>query len=152
MIIDKIEHCELYYGVHKHFEKAFAFIKKAMEEKLPVGKYELDGKDLYASVQEYNSKEEAAARYEGHRKYIDIQYIVSGEEAVEVLDIEKCLPITDYNEEKDVLFFQPTEKVWKGIWTAGEYGIFYPNDIHRPGMRVDGVSAPVRKILVKIKL
>lgn len=152
MIIDKIENCGLYYGVHKHFEKAFAFIKKAVEENLPVGKYELEGKDLYASVQEYNSKEEDAARYEGHRKYIDIQYIVSGEEAVEVLDIAKCLPITDYNEEKDVLFFQPTGKAWKGVWTAEEYGIFYPNDIHRPGMCVDGVSAPVRKVLVKIKL
>ncbi len=152
MIIDKIENCALYYGVHKNFEKAFAFIKKAIVENLPVGKYELDGKDLFASVQEYNTKEEQAARYEGHKKYIDIQYIVSGAEYVEVTDTAKTQSITPYNEEKDVEFFQTDEKVWQGVWTANEYGIFFPHDIHRPGMRVDGVSAPVKKILVKIKL
>ena len=152
MIIDKIDNCALYYGAHPNFEKAFAFIKKAIAENLAVGKYELDGKNLFASVQEYNTKEEQAARFEGHRKYIDIQYIVTGAEAVEVTDIDKTYSITEYNEEKDVEFFQTNEKVWNGVWTANEYGIFFPYDIHRPGMRVDGVSAPVKKILVKIKL
>ncbi len=152
MIIDKIENCALYYGVHPRFEKAFAFIKKAIAENLPVGKYELDGKNLFASVQEYNTKEEQAARYEGHRKYIDIQYIVSGAEAVEITDISKTHSVTDYNDEKDVEFFQADGKTWKGVWTENEYGIFFPNDIHRPAMRVDDASAPVKKILVKIKL
>lgn len=152
MIIDKIENCNLYYGAHPNFEKAFDFIKKALAENLPVGKYELDGKDLFASVQEYNPKEEQAARYEGHEKYIDIQYIASGEEYVEVTDISKTSPITEYNAEKDVQFYETCKPVWKGVWTENEYGIFFPHDIHRPGMRVNGVSAPVKKILVKIKL
>jgi YhcH/YjgK/YiaL family protein len=152
MIIDKIENCQLYYGAHPNFEKAFAFIKKALAENLPVGKYELDGKNLFASVQEYNTKEEQLARFEGHEKYIDIQYIVSGAEYVEVTDIAKAQSITPYNEEKDVEFYQATQKIWQGVWTANEYGIFFPHDIHRPGMRVDGVSTPVKKILVKIKL
>ena len=152
MIIDKIENCALYYGAHPNFEKAFAFIKKAIAENLAVGKYELDGKNLFASVQEYNTKEEQAARFEGHRKYIDIQYIVSGTEYVEVTDITKAQPITEYNQEKDVQFYQTNERVWNGVWAENEYGIFFPYDIHRPGMRVDGVSAPVKKILVKIKL
>ena len=152
MIIDKLENCNLYYGSHENFEKAFDFIKKALAENLPVGKYELDGKNLFASVQEYNSKEESLARYEGHRKYIDIQFIVSGKEYVEVTDIAKTSSITEYNEEKDVEFFATKEAVWKGVWTENEYGIFFPHDIHRPGMRVNGVSAPVKKILVKIKL
>ena len=152
MIIDKIENCALYYGAHPNFEKAFAFIKRAVAENLAVGKYELDGKNLFASVQEYNTKEEQAARFEGHEKYIDIQYIVSGAEYVEVTDIAKAQPITEYNEEKDVQFYQAKESVWKGVWTANDYGIFFPHDIHRPGMRVDGISAPAKKILVKIKL
>ncbi len=152
MIIDKIENCALYYGAHPNFEKAFAFIKKAIAENLAVGKYELDGKNLFASVQEYNTKEEQAARFEGHEKYIDIQYIVSGAEYVEVTDIAKAQPITEYNEEKDVQFYQAKEQVWKGVWTANDYGIFFPHDIHRPGMRVDGISTPAKKILVKIKM
>ena len=46
MIIDTLKNCEIYYGVHPLFEKAFDFIKKACAEKLPVGKYEIDGKNL----------------------------------------------------------------------------------------------------------
>ena len=71
MVFDSIKNCELYYGVHKNFEKAFDFIKKATAENLPVGKYELDGKDLYASVQEYTSKTEQESKFEGHRNYIE---------------------------------------------------------------------------------
>lgn len=152
MVVDKIENCALYYGLHKKMEQAFAFIKKAVEENLPVGKYELDGKDLFVNVQEYDTKEDGAAKYEAHRKYIDIQYIAKGAEACEVVDIAKTTPITEYNEEKDVQFFATTQKTWKGVWAEHEYGIFMPNDVHRPALRVDNVAAPVKKILVKIKL
>ena len=152
MIIDKLENCKLYYGVHKNMEKAFAFIQKALNEDLPAGKYEIEGKDLYASVQEYDTKEESMVKYEGHRNYIDIQYIAKGAEAVEVVDIEHTEPFIEYNPEKDAEFFTPNGKTWKGVWNAGEYGIFFPNDIHRPAMRIDGASAHVKKILIKIKL
>ncbi|MBO5363369.1 MAG: YhcH/YjgK/YiaL family protein, partial [Clostridia bacterium] len=43
-------------------------------------------------------------------------------------------------------------RVWRGVLSAGEYGIFMPNDVHRPAMSVDGKTKPVKKILVKIKL
>ena len=52
MIFDNIRNCKMYYGVNERFEKAFDFIKKAVEENLEVGKYEIDGKEVYALVQE----------------------------------------------------------------------------------------------------
>ena len=56
MIYDNMKNCENYYGVHKYFKEAFDFITKAVWENLPEGKYEIEGKDLYASIQEYNAK------------------------------------------------------------------------------------------------
>ena len=98
MIKDNLQNCAIYYGAHKNFEKAFDFIKKVELENLPVGKYEIDGKDLYASVQEYNSKLETEAKNEGHRNYIDIQYVVCGEEVIDVCDILRasciCVSVT----------------------------------------------------------
>ena len=152
MIIDKIENCGLYYGMHKNFQRAFEAIKNALDKDMPVGKYEIDGSDLFISVQEYNTKLEENARFEAHRKYIDIQYIVSGEEVVEVTDISKTSIETEYNEAKDMEFYTTNGRVWKGSLTTGEYGIFFPNDVHRPALAVDGQPAPVKKILVKIKL
>ena len=151
MIIDNLKNCELYFGVNKNFEKAFEFIKKACNENLPVGKYEIDGKDVYAMVQEYDTKPEENGKFEGHRKYIDIQFIVSGEEKMELMDISKAVAKTEYNEERDFLFFENTDKANKTVFTGGEYGIFFPWDIHKPGLSAKAESNAVRKIVVKVK-
>ena len=151
MVYDSIKNCKTYYGMHKNFEKAFDFIKKAVSENLAVGKYELDGKELFASVQEYDSKTDEQAKNEAHKNYIDIQYVVSGTEIIESVEIEKATPNTEYNAEKDVMFYDKSEDAVTLILTEGEYAILYPQDVHRPGLCV-GTPAPVKKIVVKVKL
>ncbi len=151
MVFDSIKNCATYYGMHKSFEKAFDFVKKAVDENLPVGKYELDGKDLFASIQEYNSKTDEQAKNEAHKNYIDIQYVISGKEIIESVEIEKATPNTEYNAEKDVMFYQKSEDAVKLVLSAGEYAILYPQDVHRPGLCVDS-PAPVKKIVVKVKM
>ena len=151
MVFDSIKNCATYYGMHKNFEKAFNFIKKAVEENLAVGKYELDGKELFASVQEYDSKTDEQAKNEAHKNYIDIQYVVSGTEIIESVEIDKATPNTEYNPEKDVMFYQKSEDAVKLVLCAGEYAILFPQDVHRPGLCVDA-PAPVKKIVVKVKL
>ena len=152
MVYDSIKNCKTYYGMHKNFEKAFDFIKKAVSENLAVGKYELDGKELFASVQEYDSKTDEQAKNEAHKNYIDIQYVVSGTEIIESVEIEKATPNTEYNAEKDVMFYKKSEDAVILTLTAGEYAILFPQDVHRPGLCVDGNPAPVKKIVVKVKL
>ena len=152
MVYDSIKNCKTYYGMHKNFEKAFDFIKKAVDEDLAVGKYELDGKELFASVQEYDSKTDEQAKNEAHKNYIDIQYVVSGTEIIESVEIEKATPNTEYNAEKDVMFYKKSEDAVILTLTAGEYAILFPQDVHRPGLCVDGNPAPVKKIVVKVKL
>ena len=151
MIFDTLKNCELYYPLHRNFEKAFAFIKRAVAENLPVGKYEIDGKDLYASISEYTAKASQDGKFEGHREYIDIQFIVSGTETMELVDITRATPNTEYNEVKDVEFYANEENATVALVTAGDYGIFYPSDIHKPGIMYKTPSA-VKKIVVKVKL
>lgn len=152
MIFDTLENCSFYYDFHKSFEKAFDFIKKAEKENLPAGRYDLDGDNIYAIVQEYNSKNPADYQFEGHRKYIDIQYIMSGVEEIEVVNIKKATPSGDYILEREVQFFDCYEKTGKYVLENGEYGVFWPADIHKPGLMYQGKSTPVRKVLVKVKL
>ncbi len=152
MVIDNLKNCKLYFSMHKNFEKAFEFIKKAVDENLPVGKYEIDGKELYASVQEYNSKLRADAKAEGHNNYIDIQFVVSGVEAADVFDIDKATSKTEYNSDKDVRFYEDIDGANYCVINAGEYGIFFPHDIHKPGQSINETPAPVKKIVVKVKV
>ncbi len=152
MIFDTLKNCEKYYSLHDGFAQAFDFIKKAVEENYAVGKYEIDGGKIYALVQEYNGKAEGDVKYEGHRKYIDVQYIACGAEIMKVVDVQKATSETDYNEENDVEFYCDDEKAVVILAEAGEYAIFFPNDIHKPGLSANGNSTPTKKILVKIAL
>lgn len=152
MIIDRIENSGLYHSVHPKFADAFAFIERAVKEALPVGKYELDGKALYAMVQEYDTKAPNDARFEAHKNYIDIQYIIDGVEEIDVVDITRAELETPYDPERDVAFYKATDRATKSVYESGDYGIFFPHDVHCPAKMVGNTPSKVRKIVVKIRV
>ncbi len=152
MVFDNLKNCELYYGMHPRFREAFDFIKKAIAKNIEVGKYEIDGKNLWASVQEYTSKLETEAKAEAHKNYIDIQFIVSGVEIIEGFDISKATPKSEYNDVKDVMFYEDNANAGKGVLHDNEYGIFFPHDVHKPGICLNGNQDTVKKIVVKVKI
>ncbi len=146
MIIDSLKNCEKYISCHKGFDKAFDFLKKAAEENLPVGRYEIDGDRVFAFIQEYTSKTESS--FEAHRNYIDIQFILSGTEVMKACDISQMTVSVPYTE--DVMFFEDNERASVLVIEAGEYGIFFPWDAHKPGLCFDA-PADVKKVVVKVK-
>lgn len=150
MILDNMKNHTLYHSIHPKLGAAFAFIEKAVAEELPVDKYELDGKALYAFIQEYTTKLPQDGKLEGHRNYIDIQYIVSGKERIDLVDIAKAQEKTPYDPVKDVRFYQEDSIAGTYRLEAGDYGIFFPQDLHKPGLQAEGVSESVKKIVVKI--
>lgn len=152
MIFDSLNNHALYHGLHPRLAEAFAFVERAAREDLPAGRYEIDGDALYASVQEYTTKLPSEARFEAHRRYIDIQYIQVGAERMDLSYPEIAEIETPYTEEKDVAFFRDHTAPVQGIVHAGEFGLFFPTDVHKPGLCVDGPSAPVKKILIKIRV
>ena len=113
-----------------------------------VGKYELED-GAYVSVQEYTTKARSEAKYEAHKKFIDIQLILSGRELIAVTPIEKMEIKDEYNETKDVMFFQHNDECTDYVLEAGDFLILYPQDVHMPGVCVNERSL-VRKIVVKV--
>jgi YhcH/YjgK/YiaL family protein len=109
MIKDHLNQKERYERLHPLFPKAFAFIEKAVKENYAAGKYELEGKELYAMVQEYDSKTDS--KTEAHRKYIDIQFVVSGTECIEVFDMAQAVPLADFDEAVRVTKVQHAARV-----------------------------------------
>lgn len=146
MIYDTLKNKKLYYGCHPAFEQAFAFIEKAITENLPVGKYELDGQKLFANVQEYDTKPDKGV-FEGHRNYIDIQFIVQGNELMECAEIDNGETTRPYA--PDCELFSVAGNTAKLECGAGTYAIFFPNDIHKPCVQF-GQTTAVKKIVVKV--
>ena len=150
MIFDRIENINNYKNLGGVF-KGLKFLAETDFTKIPVGKYELDGKNIYYMVQSYETKPDKTIS-EAHEKYIDIQYIVSGEEMMKVINVSKVSPNTEYNAEKDCVFFANPVNASAVLVQPGEYAIFFPEDIHMPGIAPNDAPAPARKIVVKVKV
>ena len=113
-----------------------------------VGKYDLEN-GVYVSVQEYTTKARSEAKYEAHKKFIDIQMILNGKELIAVSPIEKMTISDEYNEEKDFMLFHHNDECTDYVLEAGDFLILYPQDVHMPCVCVNEKS-PVRKIVVKV--
>ena len=149
MIVDTLNNSKQYCNTHSGFSAGFDFLKRAVSENLPEGRYEIDGSNVFAFIQEYTSKEESS--FEAHKNYIDIQFIVNGTEIIYAADLDRLSVKTEYSEEKDIMFLDDYEKATKVILTDGVYGIFFPWDAHKPGLCLDGKPDTVKKIVVKVK-
>ena len=152
MIADTLQHASLYEALHPLFSAAFAFIRQAEQENLPAGRYELDGSCLYANIQEYSTKSSENARPEGHRSYIDIQYICAGKEEIAVIDREKTSSVQPYDPQTDAEFFAPGEYADRLVLKAGEFAVFFPHDLHTPCLMVGHQPETVKKIVVKVNI
>lgn len=150
MIFDSIKNRKLYEVMHSGIKLGFDFIEKVINEGAEVGKYEIDGKNVYAMVQEYEGKENHE-KFEAHKNYADIQFVLSGREIMESAKPEFCSPMNEYNPEKDVQHF--TCNGLKTVIEAGEndFAIFFPDDVHKPGIRY-AEGEIIRKVVVKVKL
>lgn len=152
MIFDSAKNLDFYkgLGVDGRYEKAVDFLKNTDLESLAPGKYEIDGKNVFANVTEYTTVPWEEAKYEAHHNYTDIQYVISGSETMTYARIDELNEKVPYNEEKDVVFYDNENPGLKVVVKAGEYMIFNPWDGHKPKAAA-GEPALIKKVIVKIK-
>ena len=131
-------------------ERAFAYLKATDFSKLKDGRYEIDGKNIYATVSRYQSKPCEECRPEAHRRYADVQYVAQGQELIGWCAFTPALKeAAPYDEEKDVVFFEKLEPESDFVLSEGSYAILTPKDIHRPCCALEEPS-PVLKVVVKV--
>lgn len=147
MIADQLENSEIYNPIDERFAKAFRYLSSTNFSKVEVGKYEIEGKDIYAIVSEYQTKPETEAKWEAHHNYIDIQYIVSGEERMGYAPLETMEIKEPYNPEKDVIFLEGSGDYITA--TPGTFVVFFPHDAHQPTVSI-GNGSLVKKVVIKV--
>ena len=147
MIIDLVANIEQYKVLGDRMAKAIDYIQKNDFQAMSKGKYPIDGDEVFAIVNEYETKAESDAKPETHKKYIDIQLMVSGTEYMGYMPLVGQQSSEAYNPDKDIEFYQlPCNLVEV---SEGMFAIFYPQDIHQPSVLKDS-SAPVKKVVVKV--
>jgi YhcH/YjgK/YiaL family protein len=151
MILDKIDNCNMYFRKESILYDGMKFILEEFNENTPDGRYEIKGNDVYAVVQSYSTEAPENRKLESHKKYIDIQYIVSGRELMGWLPISELEIMTPYSEDKDVVFYHQKEGMSQFVLMPGIFAVFYPDDAHMPCCFVDKPEQ-VRKIVVKVRV
>jgi YhcH/YjgK/YiaL family protein len=148
MVIDKIENYRLYSTLTKRLAKGFEFIAETDLVAIGAGKHEIVNDDIFAIVQEYDTKEEKDCVLEGHHKYIDIQYVIQGVELMGFTPLTNQVAVEE-NLEKDYTFYNGETSMLRV--EEGMFTLFFPEDLHRPGVKAGEISK-VKKVVVKVKI
>lgn len=146
MIVDCMKNCFLYDGLSPLLTQAFTFIRTTDMPSLAAGRYAIDGSNLYAIVSEYATKPQAQGKWEAHRRYIDLQYMVRGTEHIGFAPIAR-MKHGAYDADKDCMFLEGSGDFL--TLRKGDFMVLRPDDAHMPGIAVDGPS-PVKKAVFKI--
>lgn len=150
MVVDFLTNKGCYTAMHVSFEAAFRYLQQCEKEPPEVGRYELESDKLFALVQEYTTTQSEELLWEAHKRYIDIQYVLSGQEIIEWSNIDLMPEGTPYNSEKDTYKCSSVDGSPITMHT-GYFAIFFPQDLHKPCCKA-AIPSVVKKIVVKIAI
>ena len=147
MILDTLQNAARYAGLKVGCSEAFGFLDQPGLQDLPDGKYEIAGKRVYAIIERTQGRKVSDGQLEGHRRYLDIQYVVSGEESMGWRPAAGLPSAVSYDEDRDLEFFEGEPESLVRV-PAGSFAVFLPTDAHLP-LIGDG---PIHKVVVKVAI
>ncbi|WP_299798742.1 YhcH/YjgK/YiaL family protein [uncultured Shewanella sp.] len=153
MIVDTLSNLDLYSHISPRIAMALTHLAETDFTQLEVGSYELDGRNLFVIVNDYETKPKEQEPFEVHEHYIDVQYMVSGEEEFGYLPLGSQQPSVAYNPEHDFAEFDYESNKEGAAFIPlrpGMFAIFFPGDMHMPG--TGATPNRVRKVVIKVKV
>ena len=149
MILDSLKNKAQYAALHPRFQAVFDFIDNNDVASLPCGRHDIDGDNIFVMVQELDLREVSAARLELHRKYIDIQLLLSGPNEIFGWSEKKdCLTAeTEFDEQKDIQLFTDIPQCFYSVG-EGQFSILFPEDGPAPMLG----EGHVKKCIFKVAL
>jgi biofilm protein TabA len=137
------------YAINKtYWDKAFAFLKDSNLIAMPVGRHPIDADNVFALITENPTKDYDSTQWESHRNFIDLHYVISGEEKIGDCSVTKLSVTKPYDASKDVINYSGEGKLYDA--TPETFFLFFPSDGHRPGITPGGKKTD-KKIVINIR-
>jgi YhcH/YjgK/YiaL family protein len=148
MIIDAGSFCHGYRSLHPLFERALRYLADTDLRRLAPGRHPVEGDRLYLSIDHVQGRGRDAARLEAHRRYIDIQYTIEGNEEIGWMPVASCGPMTGtFDDARDVGFFDKRPTSWLAV-PEGTFAVFFPQDAHAPLAGRGALKKAIMKVAV----
>ncbi len=149
MILDTLDNATRYETLNSRFAKTFAWLRK-FDGTQELGRHDIDGDHCFALVQTYETKPLEKAKFEAHRKYIDVQFIYSGRETILWAPLSAMKEETmAYTEEKEAALWKLIPDVTPLHMSGGHFAILWPQDAHAPCIEWEKPEQ-VLKVVVKV--
>lgn len=151
MIYDNLSNIDLYKGLSTDIYTGLLFLQQANID-LENGTYLLSSR-VKAIVSEYETQKENECGYEAHKRFIDIQCVLKGQERVACLPIDRLKETKPYSDENDAAFYTANGNIQALNLNLlpGYFAIFFPQDGHMPQL-CEGTPNWVKKIVVKVQI
>lgn len=150
MIFDKMENIADYFEDLPLLEKVAEFVRDFNKNGKEDGTYEIDGDKVFAIISSYRTKPQTPEMmFEAHKKYMDVQYIVTGTEKIRWARLNSVDLVEErYSKGQDIAFYEGTP-LFDFTLTKGTFLLLYPDDAHLPGLSAEK-DVHVRKIVFKV--
>lgn len=148
MIIDLLSNAEKYYNLDTKIFRALQYLQTTNFSNIEKGKYEVEANKIFALVNEYKTVNAATNQMESHLKFIDVQFIVTGEELIGHGFLANQTISKKYDKKNDYMLYADAPQFFSKF-TAGMFAIFYPTDLHMPNLQVNK-SILVKKVVLKV--
>lgn len=150
MIKDLFSNLERYNIPHASAITAFVTQNNCLD--LPNGQITIDHEDLFVRVMEYLPKEPRENRFETHRRYADVQYIVKGIELMQIIPSDGLTAVSDHDNAGDYQFFKGDAFISDLVVREGEFTYFHPGEAHRPSCIYKECRQAVKKLVFKVRI
>ncbi len=131
--------------------KALRHLQATDFSKLDAGQYEIDGRDIYMQVIDTATKDKSQTKPEVHKNYIDVQFLVSGQELMGFASDTGNNSEVEAHPDRDLYFYADAENEIDLRFRAGNFAVYFPFDVHRPCC-ADGEPMPIRKVVIKVAM
>lgn len=151
MIYGMLSQFNVYTNIPYH-DAMVSFMKSHDLLELPVGDYDILGKDLYLRVLQYFPSPAAERKFETHRLYGDVHIILRGIETIATVRADFMTSISAYDAKKDIQFFTAEKEVMDVILGEQQFAVFFAGESHKPQCLYQKVDVPIRKFVFKMKM
>ena len=149
MILDTLGNAARYKALHRGFAGAFEFLEKTDLRALAEGRHPIDGDRMFAMMVRSRRKGKAGYVLEAHRRYIDIQFSLSGMDTIGWRSLRDCRKLKQaFDGKVDYLLYADKPATWFDL-PPGSFAIFFPGDAHAPMCGTGNLCKVVVKVAVK---
>jgi biofilm protein TabA len=148
VIVDTLANASRYRGINPLLDRGLEEMGRLAKNTLADGRHELAGQKLAAIFSSYTTEDPERKPFEAHRRFIDIQVVLQGQETLYWAPLPSLEPRGEYSEADDIAFFTGSTGIAVPL-EPGWFTVQFPQDAHKPGCPRGGPSQ-VRKLVIKV--